>query len=324
MALLNASKIIIITVQLTVQLIFINLLVAQIANAGTNQSSVNLGEIHENAGCPTNSYCTKEAGLQRAKWNNFMAKLADENSPYTDNKVKQLDNFRKEHGIVISFWSKLRSIPVNMPQTVSTTNTKTKTNTNFNNSASNANMLAQLPIWSWESPCSHHQKDKGPLVNGKALDRPIYLTEGLIKDSKNGVLNYYSDSPSNYHPLLIGKEVFLRPILITDQKEVKVYFLPLDDIPKYLEDMKVLVLKESEGVYYFLQVSTDGEWQLLPVTKKTNQKENKLLEVECPSSLITKFKDQYDIQRIYSSAYCVKISDIKTSKVYIMLIPISC
>ena len=53
---------------------------------------------HQHPGCPENSECSKIAGEKRNKWKIFLKTL-----PQDSSKVKQMEKFRKAHGIPLDF-----------------------------------------------------------------------------------------------------------------------------------------------------------------------------------------------------------------------------
>jgi hypothetical protein len=86
--------------------------------------------------------------------------------------------------------------------------------------------------------------------------------------------------------------------------EVATYQLPLGDQPLFIKDKSLHVLREEDGLFYFLKIGRTGDWKIEDVDmSRLSFWEEKRENTNCPAEK-EKTKSQY-----FESSFCKKIWD---------------
>lgn len=123
------------------------------------------------------------------------------------------------------------------------------------------------------TPCKNHNP------RDKTLSQ-ILLGEAFIKkiDSKKGFIQ----RGNTLHEIPIGELFAPAPVeVFFDSRPLK-FYIPLGDKPLYIKDKSLIILREVEGFYYVLKISSNGDWQVIPFDMSLiGQYSEKNTKVEC-------------------------------------------
>ncbi len=123
----------------------------------------------------------------------------------------------------------------------------------------------------YNSPCKEHnpKETEKRTLKGEAFLKSLSLEKAVVQRAETVMEVPTKDS------LVVGQPVHV----IGGLK----YILPLEDQPLFIKDKELIVLREVEGLYYALKVSTTGEWKVIPLDQTNlSQWEDKRETVTCP------------------------------------------
>lgn len=141
----------------------------------------------------------------------------------------------------------------------------------------------------WSSECKLHQQNK------------IYLGEAFVSKTNKNEATWHKGKEKKQYELLFD------PIIVYRGKKKLKFYAPKGETPLYLDGDELVFVREDEGVFYGLKISTQGKWTVISSKGHNNSRYIAGLEdTKCPSQ--TEFNKD-----IYQSQYCRKIWD-KTKK----------
>jgi hypothetical protein len=229
-------------------------------------------ELHETPGCPTNSVCGRDQGIQKIHWNEFNQNLQKQVNHLTDTKKKiELEQYRQRWGIPVQYYFTqdfLESKFLNHPSSQSQTTHN-----------------PWIPIY-WDSSCS--------IINpsgDKRKSPPPMIGESFVVSSQNESTWMVQNQGKK---ILIDQPLILfRPMMLINKKSSTSisYRVPLGDFPIYVDNQKMVLLKDDEGLYYYLSInSSNGEWKI--VEKPSYQQHWQ--QISCPTEILKKW-DQWKL-----------------------------
>ena len=135
---------------------------------------------------------------------------------------------------------------------------------------------SQNLIW-WDSPCSNH----------KIENAPRYLqAKGFVSGTKTSKISLRTNKVTTTHSRESG--LFLDPIILLDSKSnTSIFWVPSGDVPYAYGKNKIYILREEQGSYYTLSISTKGHWKIEKTIQIAMVPSYK---VNCPEKLISKEK----------------------------------
>lgn len=155
----------------------------------------------------------------------------------------------------------------------------------------------------WDSPCKNHKNE---------LDR-YYVGEFFAQDLNQKNLAHF--------PSL----VFSKAIILTKNREIKVYSTPQGEKPHFISSEGLHFLKEDEGKYYALLISKDGA---LKVDSVESILKNKSLpqnsDAICSKEQIDELKKYSPNPTFFESYSCKNIWNMNTQSFDNVLTPRSC
>jgi hypothetical protein len=96
------------------------------------------------------------------------------------------------------------------------------------------------------------------------------------------------------------------------------FYIPLKDIPIYIQNKKLVLLRDSENQSYYMSLNNKGNFNLFEPAKSILQKAYKYLEPErqCPESK--------DISPYFLGHFCRRIYNFDTQEVEIIRLDWPC
>lgn len=148
----------------------------------------------------------------------------------------------------------------------------------------------------YNSSCRQHnpkEKDK-KILRGSAFLKSISATEGVI----------WRDQTQIQVP--VGELFIPQPVQVYFPEAVT-YQLPLGDQPLFIKNKELHILREEEGLFYVLKISSTGDWKIADVDlSRLSYWEDKRENTTCPVEK-EKTKSIY-----FESSFCKKIWDEDT------------
>jgi len=241
--------------------------------------------LHPNPGCSENSQCDKIMGKHRSQWLDLIHQLKQTKTGPQQQLSSQLEHFRKKRGIPIGFYTQEKTISTFSP------------------------ML-------WDSPCRFHQ--------AKGKKNKILLGESFIVDIKNNLAKVNLLGKNQMIPM--GPQLQLDPVFIIDKDQAKAqsiknYFVPRGEIPTSISGDHLNLMRDEEGLYYTLQVSSSGEFN---ITANEQNDTYPTSEIDCPKLSKNEFISIEKYQQYYQSVFCREIIDKETNTPKIMMLMWSC
>ena len=145
----------------------------------------------------------------------------------------------------------------------------------------------------YNSSCrGHNLKEKEKqILRGSAFLKSLSSTEGVV----------WRDQTQIQVP--VGELMVPQPVQILSTEAVT-YQLPLGDQPLFIKDKSLHVLREEDGLFYFLKIGRTGDWKIEDVDmSRLSFWEEKRENTNCPAEK-EKTKSQY-----FESSFCKKIWD---------------
>jgi len=121
----------------------------------------------------------------------------------------------------------------------------------------------------YNSPCKDH--------NPKEKDKRVWRGISFLKSLSKEKAVVWRDQVQIEVPtagMIIPQSV---------QLEAETFYLPLMDQPLYIKDKALHVLKEDDGFFYLLKISSNGDWKVVSIDyPRLSYWEDKRQEVKCP------------------------------------------
>jgi hypothetical protein len=154
----------------------------------------------------------------------------------------------------------------------------------------------------YNSSCrNHNPKDKEKkILRGSAFLKSLSSTEGVV----------WRDQTQIQVP--VGELIVPQPVQVFSPTPVT-YQLPLGDQPLFIKNKELHILREEDGLFYFLKISSTGDWKVEDVDmSRLSFWEDKRENVTCPVEK-EKSKSIY-----FESSFCKKIWDEDTKTTLII------
>jgi len=201
----------------------------------------------------------------------------------TPRSIKQLESYRSRHGILVDTW--LSSVKIE-----------------------------NIPLIGWDSFCKNHRQGNKQL---------FYQGKVFVKNFLNSHFNMPNKSPALKKKTLkiTQKNIFLDPLIVKQKGKITTYWVPAKDTPYAIEKNRILVLREEEGEYFTLAISSTGSWKII---KTDPNKLTTSFKTTCPKDLLDHMEKITLPLNLYQVTTCKTIQDLTTKKEAILLSKWSC
>jgi hypothetical protein len=157
-------------------------------------------------------------------------------------------------------------------------------------------------------PINFLTSEKGHKLHDAALwNSPCKTHNGVVKTYLG--TQFYTDTP-------FKEDIWLDQAVVYFKDKTVKFWLPHKDQASYIVNQKLVLIKEFEGTFYYLEVNPEGNWNVVPKTTETIMT---LSETECPQD-----KDYKLNTNLYQSSFCKKVWDITTKTYVTVRYPWSC
>lgn len=160
----------------------------------------------------------------------------------------------------------------------------------------------------YNSSCKiHNPKDaEKKVLRGTSFLKSLSSTEGVV----------WRDQTQTQVPL--GQLMTPQPVQVLSSPPAT-YQLPLGDQPLFIKNKDLFVLREEDGLFYFLKISSSGEWKIEDVDmSRLSYWEDKRESVKCPLE-----KDKEN-SLYFESSFCKKIWDEDSKSTLIVKLQEGC
>jgi hypothetical protein len=160
----------------------------------------------------------------------------------------------------------------------------------------------------YNSSCKiHNPKEKEKhVLRGTAFLKSLSAVEGVV----------WRDQTQIQVP--VGDLIIPQPVQVYSVTPTT-YYLALGDQPLFIKNKEVYVLREEDGLFYFLKINSSGEWKVEDVDMaRLSYWEDKRENVPCPIDK-EKVKSEF-----FHSNFCKKVWDEDTKTTLIMKLSEGC
>ncbi len=125
----------------------------------------------------------------------------------------------------------------------------------------------------FDSPCKNHN----PKDRSKKVLKGTSFVIGLSKEKAT----IWRDQAKLEVP--VGELIIPQPVIVYNGTEQVLYQLPLGDMPLFIKNNQLHILREDDGFFYDLAVASDGTWKVEYLDfSKLSDYQDRLSEATCP------------------------------------------
>ena len=244
-------------------------------------------------GCEENALCGKEMGQHLLAWKDMLKKLHAQKNLSSKELAQNLEKFRQTSGIPVEFYSNLRA-------------------------------YKQFSPLLWDSPCKIHQNED--------KNKQVFVAMSFVKDARGGPGQIIHQGVVHFVPR--GELFQLDPLIIYDPEQMnnknvknknhkikyQTFFVPRGEIPLAMKSNQIIIPREDEGIYYYLEINQKGDFKIAKeqISKQLAEDD----EVECDAEIKKFWQKNYST--LYSGSFCRQIWDQASKKKKHMLVSWSC
>lgn len=136
----------------------------------------------------------------------------------------------------------------------------------------------------FNSPCRNHNPKEG--------EKTLRATAFLKSLTPQKAIIWRDQTQIEYQP---DEQLVAQPIRVYFDKTPTTFMTGLDDQPLFIKDRKLYILKEYEEEFFLLEVTEDGNWEIIDMDlTKLTFFEDKKIHMECPKD--NKVPKEFNVQ----------------------------
>lgn len=159
-----------------------------------------------------------------------------------------------------------------------------------------------------------HCREHNPKVQENRILKGVAFLKGLSSEKAT----VWRDQTQIEVP--VGELLIPQPVIAYFPSGKTTYALPIDDQPLFIRDKALHVLREEEGFFFVLRVTSEGEWSI-PTVDLTNLSswEDKRESTACPVA-----KDEKKPPKEFNLSFCKSIWNEDLKKTVVVKMHVGC
>ncbi len=157
------------------------------------------------------------------------------------------------------------------------------------------------------SECKEHNPKQGEkILRGTSFIKSIGPAKAFIWRDQSQI------------ELPLNENLLPQPVTVFYETGALTYFLPINDQPLFIKNKELYILKEEDGVYFMLKVSSQGDWKIISFDlSNIGQFEDKKENINCPESKVKP-------HLAFGHIFCKKVFDADTRKLVTVQMALGC